>query len=116
MEKKFLSGTSFKFTCIMPPAKLAGYFREYWLRRYGAQQRTSFKNSIVADVILSPNPSNGYFNIRLRDFRPISINVKVLYLNSSKVYFISKANNNSTTNISMHAPFDNYVVELSASP
>ena len=73
-------------------------------------------SKIVADVILSSNPSNGYFNIRLRDFRPISINVKVLYLNSSKVYFISKANNNSTTNISMHAPFDNYVVELSASP
>lgn len=68
---------------------------------------------IVADVTLSPNPSNGYFNIKASGFSANIINVKVSDLNNGKVYFIGKANNNSTTNISMHVPIGNYVVELS---
>jgi hypothetical protein len=70
-------------------------------------------NAVVANVKLSPNPTNGTFNIAVSGFTANVVNVKISDLNTGKPYFIGKANNNSTTNISIHAPNGNYVVELS---
>lgn len=77
-----------------------------------AAEEAAENTSIIADVKLSPNPNKGYFNIALKGFSTLTVNVKVSDLNTGKVYFIGKANNNTTTNISMHAPNGNYAVEL----
>ena len=66
----------------------------------------------IADVKLSPNPNQGSFSVALSGFVFTVVDVKISNLNSGKVYFIGKANNNSTTNISIHVPNGNYVVEL----
>ena len=66
----------------------------------------------IADVKLSPNPNQGSFSVALSGFVSTVVDVKISNLNSGKVYYIGKANNNSTTNISIHVPNGNYVVEL----
>lgn len=66
----------------------------------------------TADVKLSPNPSNGNFNVALKGFNTNIVNVKVADLNTGRIYFIGKANNNTTTNINVKVPNGNYVVEL----
>ncbi|MBV9961373.1 MAG: T9SS type A sorting domain-containing protein [Parafilimonas sp.] len=70
------------------------------------------ENVAVADVKLSPNPNKGAFNIALSGFAASVVNVKISDLNTGRIYFIGKANNNTTTNISIQAPNGNYVVEL----
>jgi hypothetical protein len=67
----------------------------------------------LADAKLSPNPNKGAFNIAVSGFATNVVNVKVTDLNTGRVYYTGKANNNSTTNISIHAPNGNYVIELS---
>jgi hypothetical protein len=66
----------------------------------------------VADVKVSPNPSQGAFNVAVKGFNASTVNVKIADLNTGKIYFIGKANNNSTTNINVKIPNGNYVVEL----
>jgi hypothetical protein len=71
------------------------------------------QSAVLADVKLSPNPNKGSFSVALKGFATTVVNVKVSSLNSGKVYFIGKANNNTTTNVSVRIPNGNYVVELS---
>jgi Secretion system C-terminal sorting domain len=68
--------------------------------------------AVLAEVNLSPNPNRGAFSVALKGFAANTVNVKVSNLNTGKVYFIGKANNNTTTNVSVHVPNGNYVVEL----
>lgn len=78
-----------------------------------AQNNVTAQQVSVADVKLSPNPSQGNFNVALNGFNSNVVNLKVADLNTGKIYFIGKANNNSTTNISVRIPNGNYAVEFS---
>jgi len=71
------------------------------------------ENVAIADIKLSPNPNRGAFSVAVSGFAGNMVNVKISDLNTGRVYFVGKANNNSTTNLSLHAPNGNYVVELS---
>jgi len=77
-----------------------------------ADDQPASESVAAADVKLSPNPSNGAFTVALSGFKSSVVDVKISNLNNGKVYFIDKANNNSTTNILIHVPNGNYVVEL----
>ena len=66
----------------------------------------------AAEVTLSPNPNKGSFSVALKGFAANVVNIKVSNLNTGKVYFIGKANNNTTTRVSVAIPNGSYVVEL----
>jgi len=73
---------------------------------------TPTEDAVTADVKISPNPSQGAFNVEVKGFNISTVNVKIADLNTGKIYFIGKANNNSTTHMNVKVPNGNYVVEL----
>jgi len=77
-----------------------------------ADEAAAAQSAVLADVTLSPNPNRGSFSVALKGFATSVVNVKVSSLNTGKVYFTGKANNNTTTNVAVRVPNGNYVVEL----
>jgi Secretion system C-terminal sorting domain len=77
-----------------------------------AENPVASESVVAADAKVSPNPSNGVFSVALSGFKSSVVDVKISNLNSGKVYYFGKANNNSTTKISLHVPNGNYVIEF----